>query len=79
MGTCPSEAVVNNATKTCTVFSAFLQPGAIAGLSVAAVLFVAIVGGVIAAIIIGTVCSKRYKKKVVEKGRVEEGTLLAMK
>ena len=79
VGTCPSEAVVNNATKTCTVFSAFLQPGAIAGLSVAAVLFVAIVGGVIAAIIIGTVCSKRYKKKVVEKGRVEEGTLLAMK
>ena len=76
---CPSEAVVNNATKTCTVFSTFLQPGAIAGLSVAAVLFVAIVGGVIAAIVIGTVCSRRYKKKIVEKERIEGGPLLAMK
>ena len=79
VSTCPSEAVVNNATKTCTVFNVFLQPGAIAGLSVGAVLFVAIVGGVITAIIIGTVCSRRYKKKVVEKERMEEGTLLVMK
>ncbi|KAI6652598.1 Epithelial growth factor receptor [Oopsacas minuta] len=76
---CPLGAMVMNATKTCLVIDTFLQPAVIAGLSVGAIVFLAIVCSVITAIIIATVCSRRYKKKLVTKERMEEGTLLPMR
>ena len=76
---CPSIAEINNATKTCIVSSSLLQPAVIAGIAVSAVIFLAIVGAVVISIIVGTVCSRRYKKKRVEEEREEEGTLLPMR
>ena len=76
---CPSIADINNSTKICTISSSLLQPAVIAGIAVSAVILLAIAGGVVIAIIVGTVFTRRYKKKRIEVERKAEGTLLPMR